>query len=151
MGWILFALFSVLEVAFAVWTCTKAREKKVWRKNRLILCAAQIVIAVIALLLPFGQKWRFVPVLGFLAVPPVIAGLIMLIKQNKKDGTKKPAGAIAFASPAIDTSKSSVVLAIAGSVLVIYILARFFSWLLDAAEAKKLSTELLSFQQLHKN
>ena len=51
---------------------------------------------------------------------------------------------LAFASPAIDTSKSSVV-------LVIYILARFFSWLLDAAEAKKLSTELLSFQQLHKN
>ena len=58
---------------------------------------------------------------------------------------------LAFASPAIDTSKSSVVLVIAGSVLVIYILARFFSWLLDAAEAKKLSTELLSFQQLHKN
>ena len=94
MGWILFALFSVLEVAFAVWTCTKAREKKVWRKNRLILCAAQIVIAVIALLLPLGQKWRFVPVLGFLAVLLVIAGLIMLIKQNKEDGTKKPAGAI---------------------------------------------------------
>ena len=58
---------------------------------------------------------------------------------------------LAFASPAIDTSKSSVVLVIAGSVLVVYILARFFSWLLDAAEAKKLSTELLSFQQLHKN
>ena len=58
---------------------------------------------------------------------------------------------LAFASPAIDTSKSSVVLVIAGSVLVIYILARFFSWLPDAAEAKKLSTELLSFQQLHKN
>ena len=58
---------------------------------------------------------------------------------------------LAFASPAIDTSKSSVVLVIAGSVLVIYILVKFFSWLLDAAEAKKLSTELLSFQQLHKN
>ena len=94
MGFILFALFSVLEVALAIWTCTKAREKRMWRKKRLILCAAQIVIVVIALLLPFGQKWRFVPVLGFLAVLLVIEGLITLIKLNKEDGTKKPAAAI---------------------------------------------------------
>ena len=56
---------------------------------------------------------------------------------------------IAFLSPAIDTDRSSVVLVIAGSVLVIYLLARLFSWLRDSAEAKRLNADLLRFQQLH--
>ena len=57
---------------------------------------------------------------------------------------------LAFSSPAIDTGRASVVLTIAGSVLVIYVLARVFSWLRDTAEAKRLKSELLQFQQLHR-
>ena len=56
---------------------------------------------------------------------------------------------IAFMSPAIDTGRSSVVLVIAGSVLVIYLMARLLSWLRDSAEAKKMNADLLRFQQLH--
>ena len=55
----------------------------------------------------------------------------------------------AFTSPVIDTGRISVVLTIAGSVLVIYILVRLFSWLQDSAEARKLNDELLRFQQFH--
>lgn len=56
---------------------------------------------------------------------------------------------IAFMSDVIDTSRIGVVLAIAGSVLVIFVLANLFVWLKDAAEAKKLNRELEAFQKLH--
>jgi len=56
---------------------------------------------------------------------------------------------LAFRSPEIDTSRVSVILVIGGSVLIIYFLTRFFSWLRNSAEAKALNTELLRFQQLH--
>ena len=56
---------------------------------------------------------------------------------------------IAFTSPAIDTGSARVVLTIAGSVLVIYLLVNLFLWLKDSAEAKKLSRDLAAFQRLH--
>ncbi len=56
---------------------------------------------------------------------------------------------IAFTSDVIDTSRIGVVLAIAGSVLVIFVLANLFVWLKDTAEAKKLNRELEAFQKLH--
>ena len=56
---------------------------------------------------------------------------------------------MAFRSPKIDTSRIQVVLTLAGSVLVIYVLTNFFLWLKDSAEAKKLNAELLYFQQQH--
>ena len=56
---------------------------------------------------------------------------------------------IAFSSPAIDTGRLSVVFVIAGSVLGVYLLSRFLSWLRDSAEARKLNDDLLRFQQLH--
>ena len=56
---------------------------------------------------------------------------------------------IAFASPVIDTVQAPVVLAIAGSVLGIYVLVRLFSWLRDSAQARELNAELARFQQLH--
>ncbi len=58
---------------------------------------------------------------------------------------------IVFTSPVIDTSSASVVLAIAGSVLGIYILARLFSWLHDSAEARKMNDELARFQQIYQD
>ena len=58
---------------------------------------------------------------------------------------------IAFTSPVIDTGRAAVVLAIAGSVLGIYVLARLFSWLHDSAEARKMNDELARFQQLYED
>ena len=56
---------------------------------------------------------------------------------------------IAFTSDVINTSRIEVVLAIAGSVFVIFVLANLFVWLKDAAEAKKLNRELEAFQKHH--
>ena len=56
---------------------------------------------------------------------------------------------LAFTSDVIDTSRIEVVLTIAGSVLVIFVLVHLFLWLKDSAEAKKLNRELEAFQKLH--
>lgn len=57
---------------------------------------------------------------------------------------------IAFRSPAIDTGSVKVVLTLAGSVVVIFVLANLFLWLKDSAEAKKMNRDLARFQKLHK-
>ena len=56
---------------------------------------------------------------------------------------------IAFTSPAIDTARIPVVLTIAGSVLLIFVLAHLFLWLKDSAEARKMNRDLTKFQALH--
>ena len=56
---------------------------------------------------------------------------------------------IAFTSPAIDTGSLQVVLTLAGSVLVIFVLVNLFLWLKDSAEAKTLNRDLARFQKLH--
>ena len=55
----------------------------------------------------------------------------------------------AFTSPVIDTNRISVVLVIAGSVLIIYVMARLFSWLRESAEARVLNEDLRRFRQMH--
>ena len=59
--------------------------------------------------------------------------------------------ALAFALPGIDSSRPAVVLGIAGSVLVIYLLVFLFSWLVNSAQAKQVNQELQAFQRLHGN
>jgi len=56
---------------------------------------------------------------------------------------------LAFTSPNIDTDRVEVVLALAGSVLVIFVLVHLFLWLKDSAEAKKMNWDLESFQKRH--
>ncbi len=56
---------------------------------------------------------------------------------------------IAFTSPAIDTNSSAVVLTIAGSVLVIFVLANLFMWIKDSAEAKRMNRDLERFQRTY--
>ena len=57
--------------------------------------------------------------------------------------------ALAYRSSYIDTSRTSVVLAIAGSVLVIYVLVVLFSWLVNSVQARKINDDLQTFQRLH--
>ena len=57
--------------------------------------------------------------------------------------------ALAFAFPGIDTSRPAVVLGIAGSVLVIYLLVFLLSWAANSAEARRTDRELQAFQRLH--
>ena len=56
---------------------------------------------------------------------------------------------LAFSSSSIDTDRPEVVLALAGSVLVIFVLVHLFLWLKDAAEAKKMNWDLEQFQKRH--
>ena len=56
---------------------------------------------------------------------------------------------IAFTSDVINTSRIEVVLVIAGSVLVIFVVAHLFMWLKEAAEAKRLNRDLDAFQKHH--
>ncbi len=56
---------------------------------------------------------------------------------------------LAFWSTAIDTSRPAVVMGIAGSVLVIYLLVFLISWAVNSAEARETDRELQEFQRLH--
>ncbi len=46
-------------------------------------------VVVFGLLLSAGQKWRFAPVLGLLALMPVIAIIVVLVKHGKADKPHK--------------------------------------------------------------
>ena len=56
---------------------------------------------------------------------------------------------IAFTSPAIDTGRPLVVLSLAGSVLLIFVLANFLIWLRESAEARLMNLDLARFQKRH--
>ena len=94
MALVLFVLFTALEIVLAVKGRGKEKEKRVWLKNRLFVRLAEIAIVLIALLLPFGQKWRFVPLLGFLAVLGIIALLKWLLGRRKENIEKKTGPAV---------------------------------------------------------
>lgn len=91
MGLVLFVVLSALEVTLAVIGRGKEKEKKVWLKNRLLVRAAEVAIVLIALLLPYGQKWRLIPLTGFLAVLGIIA-LLRWLGGRRKDNVKKKTG-----------------------------------------------------------
>ena len=91
MGLVLFVVLSALEVTLAVIGRGKEKEKKVWLKNRLFVRAAEVAIVLIALLLPYGQKWRLIPLTGFLAVLGIIA-LLRWLGGRRKDNVKKKTG-----------------------------------------------------------
>ncbi len=91
MGLVLFVLLSVLEIVLAVKGRGKEKKKKVWLKNRLFVRLSEIAIVLIALLLPFGQKWRLVPLLGFLALLGIIA-LLKWLGGRRKENIEKKAG-----------------------------------------------------------
>ncbi len=54
---------------------------------------------------------------------------------------------LAWRSPVIDTGRPSVILTISGSVFIINVLARIYSWLRDSARAREINADLRKFQQ----
>ena len=94
MGITAFVVLAILEIALAVRTCQKKPDGKTWRRDRLVVRAAEALSIVLHLVCSAAQKWRFVPVLAFLAILLVIAAFAMLIKRKGEDGPKKTAGAI---------------------------------------------------------
>ena len=94
MGLVVFLVLAAFAIALTVWTCSREREKRSYRKCRLLVRMAQAAVLIIAMLFPFGQKWRFVPALVFLVILLVIDALTMLIARNKAGRVQRAAGAI---------------------------------------------------------
>ena len=97
MGLILFLLLSAMEIVLAVKGRGRENEKKVWLKNRLFVRLAEIVTVLAALLLPFGQKWRLVPLLGAQVLLGIAALLRWLSGRRRETVSKKTGSAVANA------------------------------------------------------
>ncbi len=94
MGIVLLILMAALEIGLVIFAGRGTPDRKDWRKDRLIVRAAQILIAVVAILLPFGMKWRIVPVITLLVVMAIITAIAILTKRNKEEGLKRRSGII---------------------------------------------------------
>ncbi|MCM1230476.1 MAG: hypothetical protein NC489_10095, partial [Ruminococcus flavefaciens] len=90
MGVILFAVFTVMEIALTVLSCTKYRS--LWYRNRIFFRAVEFVLALLVMLLPAtGQKWRFtgcIAILGIRLAISAVSGIIQLVKSNRKEKSK---------------------------------------------------------------
>lgn len=90
MGMVYLALFALAEILLVVLTFTKFQEKAAWRKNKVIIRAAETVILLGIILLPTVYlKWRFFAALGLVAVRFIFAGVMWLINHKKAEGMKK--------------------------------------------------------------
>ena len=72
-------------------------------ESRLAVRCIQLAVVVIALLVPAGQKWRFISVLCFIAVLFVISIVMALAKRGKEGKPRKPAGTIAACAACVLT------------------------------------------------
>ena len=95
MGIIAWIVLALLEIVLAVKTCRKKPDRKTWRRDRLVIRAAEVLTIVLLYIFSAAQKWRFVPVLVFLAILLVIAALAMPAKRNQESRPKKPGAAVA--------------------------------------------------------
>ena len=95
MGIIAWIVLALLEIVLAVKTCRKKPDRKTWRRDRLVIRVAEVLTVVLLLVFSAAQKWRFVPVLVFLAILLVIAALAMPAKRNQESRPKKPGAAVA--------------------------------------------------------
>lgn len=81
MGVILFAVFTAMEIALTVLSLTKFKD--VWRRNRMIFGAAELVLALLVMLLPVtSAKWRFTGCLIILGIRLVISVIVYLAKRG---------------------------------------------------------------------
>ncbi|MCM1282079.1 MAG: hypothetical protein NC242_00380 [Roseburia sp.] len=93
MGVILFAVFTVMEIALTVLSFTKYKDLR--RRNRLFFCAAEFVFMLLVMLLPVtGQKWRFTGCLVILGIRLAISCLAYFIKRGSTTKEKTKAKAV---------------------------------------------------------
>ena len=94
MGISAFVILAILEIVLAATACRKRPDRKAWRRFRLMIRAAEALTVALHLALA-SQRWRFAPALAGLAVLLVIAALALLLRRDREDGGKRPAGAVA--------------------------------------------------------
>lgn len=93
MGIILFAVFTVMEIALTAFSLTKYRN--LWRRNRIFFSGAEFILMLLVMLLPVtGQKWRFTGCLVILGIRLAISCIAYLIKRGGTPKEKTKANAI---------------------------------------------------------
>ncbi|MCM1101244.1 MAG: hypothetical protein NC079_05370 [Clostridium sp.] len=93
MGVILFAVFTVMEVALTALSFTK--YGKHGRRNGLFCRAAELALLLLVMLLPVtGQKWRFTGCLIILGIRLAISCIAYLIKRTGTNKEKTKAKAV---------------------------------------------------------
>ncbi|MCM1047225.1 MAG: hypothetical protein NC433_02230 [Clostridiales bacterium] len=93
MGVILFAVFTIMEIALTALSLTKYRS--FWYRNRLFFCIAELLLMLLVMILPVsitGQKWRFTGCLIILGIRLAIFCISYLIKLIKTKKEKTNAG-----------------------------------------------------------
>lgn len=93
MGFILLGLFAVAEVALLFVTYTKQKEKMQWIRNRVIVRAAEMLLFLLALLLPWAAwDFRFKMCFVVLLIRIVAAVVSYVCKKQKATGNQSKAG-----------------------------------------------------------
>lgn len=87
MGTVLFLIFAVMEIALVILTLTKQNENKLWRRNRTLATAAELLIVVVAVITA-GNRWRLYCCIAILVIRLIVA-LITWFIQNKKNVERK--------------------------------------------------------------
>ena len=93
MGVVLFAVFTVMEIALTVLSFTK--YGRLWRRNRVFFRAAELILMLLVMLLPItGQKWRFTGCLVILGIRLAVSVITYLIKRGSTNKERTKAKAI---------------------------------------------------------
>lgn len=94
MGFVLLGMFAVVEIALCIVTFTMQKEKAQWLKNRLIARCGEILLFLIAILLPWCQwDFRFKMCFAVLILRVVSAAISYAVKHKKLSGSKSKFGA----------------------------------------------------------
>lgn len=93
MGLILLGLFAIVEIALLVVTFTKQKENEKWLRNRLIARMGEVVLFLLAILLPLAAwDFRFKMCFFVLVIRAMMAFIIYIIKYKKVSGNKSKLG-----------------------------------------------------------
>ena len=92
MAMILFLVFMILEIGFAVFEFTKNTSKKDWTKKRLIVNAAELVIYLVMMFLPgIDFSFRFKALALILVLRAVVGAFFAAVNRNNENTRKKAA------------------------------------------------------------
>lgn len=90
MNVILLVLLIAMEVSFVVYSLIKMGDKRLWRKNRLIVNAIELVVYLLSTCFPgIDFSFRFTGLLILLIVRLLLAGLLALLTRKKETELKK--------------------------------------------------------------
>lgn len=95
MGFLLLGLFIILETALAVVTLTKQKEKAAWLRNRVLVRGCELLLFLLALLLPWAAwDFRFRLCFFLLLIRIGIALAAFFLKRHRASGCKSGIGTV---------------------------------------------------------